>query len=546
MSVIFWPSTLPQKPRSQTLSVSPRSMVASFAPENGVELTRPRITAPIHVMEFTWPTMTEAQAVIFREFFDVTTKGGALPFAWQDPRTDEWFMWKPVPTGPAYQESHAGPDSVSFSVTLVRQPMQPWWVTYVPPSGTDVPDVLLDFMNGIYAINGNRTTMKGALTISRDSIGSYFDSDGVMKYAPVDRARMDYDPATLTLRGLLLERYSQNLNLYSQDFATGWSTNNATLTAAAAVGLDGTTSAGEITENGVSGGHYITRTYGAIWTSGNVYVVSRYFKRAVGTRHALIFLPSGVFGASVVAGFNLGTGVATVVVSGTSTTAGMEDAGNGWYRCWVKSTATTTASGDVTDRIGNSSTSGAAYTGDSTSSIYIWGAQIEIDELTSYMLSTSTPYLREDDVTTIEASRLPAGFDVAGTMQCKMTSGHSTGNAAFNRALMFTDNGDLNNRISFVMNDVTGSMEVFTGGVAQAQISVGAVASGATANFAGAYAANDFAVSKNGGAVSTDAAGTVPPVDMVTIHQRMRRVHYHQIALWASRLSNTDLVALSA
>lgn len=62
--------------------------------------------------------------------------------------------------------------------------------------------------------------------------------------------RLDYNPATLAARGLLIEEQRQNINLYSQDFgATGWTTNNVanvTITAAAATSPDGTTNAGSL------------------------------------------------------------------------------------------------------------------------------------------------------------------------------------------------------------------------------------------------------------------------------------------------------------
>jgi hypothetical protein len=546
MSVIFWPSTLPQKPRSQTLSASPRSMVAAFAPDEGVELTRPRITAPIHVLEFTWPTMTEAQAVIFREFFEVTTKGGALPFAWQDPRTDEWFMWKPVPTGPAYQESDAGPDAVTFSSTLVRQPIEPWWVSYVPPSGTTIPDVMLDFENHLYALNGVKSTMKGIMQMSRASIGSYFDSTGLMRYAAIDAMRMDHDPKTLAPLGLLLERWSQNLNLYSHGFSTGWATSGAALTANDVAGMDGTITAGRITEDSGNSAHYIRQAVDPSWVSGISYVVSGYFKRHTGTRHAAISLPSSIFGTNAAGGFNLSTGVATVVVSGTSTSVGMDDVGGGWWRCWIKSTATSTGTGVSLFRITSSATSISIYTGDGSSALSFWGAQIEVGNLTSYMPTTSASFLRYGDVVTIEASKLPVGFDTAGTIQCELTNWHTEGNLQFNRALMLTANGDLNNRISVAANDVSGNGDTYVASVQQAFLGVGAVSSGATANFAMAYAANNFAISKNGAAVVTDGAGTVPPVDTVAIGYQMRRAHFKRVSMWASRLSNADLLVLSA
>ena len=48
------------------------------------------------------------------------------------------------------------------------------------------------------------------ITLTRASTGTYFDSVGVMQTAAINAPRWDYDPATLALRGLLLEGQRTN------------------------------------------------------------------------------------------------------------------------------------------------------------------------------------------------------------------------------------------------------------------------------------------------------------------------------------------------
>jgi hypothetical protein len=125
-------------------------MVAAFEPEQGVEITRPRVTAAIHVLSFETPALTKAQMVTVRAFFEETTKGGALSFCMLDPRTDEAWLWKPVPGDGPYREADAGGDLMTVALTLVRQPGRPWWSSYCLTTVSTVPLLVLDFQNSIH------------------------------------------------------------------------------------------------------------------------------------------------------------------------------------------------------------------------------------------------------------------------------------------------------------------------------------------------------------------------------------------------------------
>jgi len=58
------------------------------------------------------------------------------------------------------------------------------------------------------------------ITFTRASTATYFDAAGVMQSAAVNAPRWDYDPATLQLRGLLIEEARTNLLLNSATLST--------------------------------------------------------------------------------------------------------------------------------------------------------------------------------------------------------------------------------------------------------------------------------------------------------------------------------------
>lgn len=189
-----------------------------------------------------------------------------------------------------------------------------------------------------------------------------------------------------------------NLLARSQDFTTGWGTSGATIAATTLIGPDGSASAARVQESATTAQHFVTNSTSVSFTSGTSYTVSIFVRRSVGTRHFGIALPSAIFGATVSVAFDLGGGAYTIETAGTATTAGIEAyaasaSGATWYRVWVRSQATASASSALISYcISNSTTDGnPSYAGDGASSIALWGAQVETGAITSYVRTTTAP-----------------------------------------------------------------------------------------------------------------------------------------------------------
>ena len=162
----------------------------------------------------------------------------------------------------------------------------------------------------------------------------------------------------------------QNLLLQSQAFTTTWGINSVVVTLNSTVAPDGTTTGSTITPNTTAGtAHGIIQSAGVI---GNQYAYSVYAKSNGYTNIQLY----GDFSANFNATFDLTAG--TAATTGGATVS-IVNAGNGWYRCIAVFTMATSnrlniqgfPTGATASNYGNT------FTGDGTSGVFIWGAQLE-------------------------------------------------------------------------------------------------------------------------------------------------------------------------
>jgi hypothetical protein len=229
--------------------------------------------------------------------------------------------------------------------------------------------------------------------VSRASTGTYFDSAGVMRTAPINQPRLNYNFVgnSWTQPAVLIEPASTNIVSYSEQFDDAfWTKGNATVTANSTTAPDGTTTADTLTENSSAGEHIV---YCGFASEAAYYTLSVFAK--AGTRSWISLYASGIWQS-----FNVSTGV--VGTTGASVSATITPAGNGWYRCVVTRLMTATnnywqlniATGDNT-----SLSSPISYTGNGTGSVYIWGAQVEKTYgVSSYIPTTSAAVTRAADV----------------------------------------------------------------------------------------------------------------------------------------------------
>lgn len=238
-----------------------------------------------------------------------------------------------------------------------------------------LPRLALDFTTG---------TLDTRVTVTRAlNTATRINANGYIELVNADLPRFDYDPVSLSSKGLLIEELRSNLFFQSQAFTVSpWSNVGVgTVVDSSATGPDNTLSASVLTPTvggGVSLNQAVTVT-------------------AVPHTMTAFAYPNGVTTISFssrdnpnlgLASFDLTTGVATVLGGGTS--ASMVRAPNGYWRCAVTFTPTLGASNRY--RI-------TTATGSGTSSVYLYGAQLETGAFaTSYIPTTTTSLTRNADV----------------------------------------------------------------------------------------------------------------------------------------------------
>jgi hypothetical protein len=204
------------------------------------------------------------------------------------------------------------------------------------------------------------TTGAQLVTFTRASSGTFVGSDGVIRTAVT------------------------NLLLRSEEFDNAsWTKTRSSITADSEIAPNGTLTADKVVEDTTASATHLV-SVGSGMIAGNTYTYSVYAKPA--GRDWIVLSPGSTWGF---AWFNISSGtIGTVTSGGSSATAAIQPVGNGWYRCSVTSTAVDNRGLQILMATGNNA---VTYTGDGTSGVFLWGAQLEQSSTVGeYIPTTST------------------------------------------------------------------------------------------------------------------------------------------------------------
>jgi hypothetical protein len=402
---------------------------------------------------------------------------------------------------------------------------------------------------------GEKTLNNGtgpAITFTRASGATYFDANGVLQTAANDAPRFDHDPVTGESRGLLIEEQRTNLLVRSAELDNAaWTKDNSTVTANAATAPDGTTTADKLVENASNTDHYAVNAV----TLGSVTMTCSAFLKAGERTRALVFL-SDYVGAVAFASVDLTAGTVSAFHQSpwTDSSATIQAVGNGWFRVSITATAGQgTAKGAAVFVLNN--TGEVAYTGDGTSGLFIWGAQLEAGAFaTSYIPTTSAAATRAADSAVV--TPISSFYNqVEGTLFAENTFS-AMGSDSF--AAAFDNNTGIGGGSGDEMklwkwkndNNLYASITDSDNLVAQAGTTT-PVTTSTVCKYGLAMAVNNFAASFFGSAAATDTNCAMPTVSHFRIGQAafagagFLNGHIRKIAYWPKRLSNTLLQQLT-
>ena len=383
----------------------------------------------------------------------------------------------------------------------------------------------LDFTTGV---------LDSRLTFTRSTTGTYINSSGYVTSAAINAPRFDYDPTTLTARGLLIEGSATNLLSRSEEFnlVGPWFQFNATITANDGTAPDGNTTADSIQAT-TSGAGGVFRS-NEIPSGTHTFSI---FAKANGANSFSVSIDTSGNGRGVDFTLTSGGSAGTPYVRGTggtvsSLTASVQAFQSGWVRCIV--IAVTTGTNSV-----------AIYTQSGTSKWLAWGAQLEAGSVaSSYIPTVASQGTRAADVCYM--SGISSWFnESAGTVISNVTyNGLASDNSGIELSVGTTTSST--NRIGIRK----GYVDYYSGGTLSAEM-YPTVTSG-NVRIGTAYSLNDFAMCSNGGTMRTDASGAVPVglntlklyadngTSALVLNGLIKSIKY-----FPTRLSNAQLQALT-
>ena len=394
-------------------------------------------------------------------------------------------------------------------------------------------------------------------TVDRDTVKYVLNSSGDISSVAIDTPAIEYNTDG-TYKGLLVEPASTNICKQSEDIGTTWGTGNATPTAVTDETPDGDTSskyiklADDNTGGGATGSVYILQTITVV--GGAQYTASAFLKKDGLDWARLQAFATGGTDNSPGQYFDLDTGALG------SATAGIQDATieaypNGWYRCsmtWTQGAGDTSFQFAVLVAEADNDTTVDL---DGTSSIFVWGAQVEASPIaTSYIPTTTASVTRnKDDINLTGASDLIGQGE--GTLYVEVDWRRASGQT---QGLLFVSGTATpnENRIQIEVNDPTSNLSMIVRISGTTEVFQGQSFSGYSGiqKIAFAYANQDFELYRNGSSISSNTAGSLAALGTLTVidlgqsynASQQANMWIRAVALYKTRLTDDQLADLTS
>ena len=216
----------------------------------------------------------------------------------------------------------------------------------------------------------------GDFTHIRGTTATRVNKDGLIESVAANVPRLDY-PLTNGVVGdcphLLLEPSRTNDLQRTEEFDNSyWTKSQASITANDTISPDGSQTADKLIEDSSTNFH---RVVASPTTTAATYTFSVFAKA---DEREFLVLRNNLTGANINACFNLTSG--SISYNGFSGDAEIKNYGNGWFRCSITEADPSGGATSFSILLSNSAVTNNAlpsYTGDGSSGLHIWGAQLE-------------------------------------------------------------------------------------------------------------------------------------------------------------------------
>lgn len=405
--------------------------------------------------------------------------------------------------------------------------------------------------------------------VSRSTVATYHDETGVIRTAFNNSPRYGYkyDGRNWIETGLILEQGSTNRKQNFLNLGTGvryWSNNqrsepvhNTSITAP-----DGSYSVIKQEINDIANAIHSIYKNSAV-TAGTQLCFSVYAKAAEYDR--IYLYADGVVPTIGGIFYDLANGTVIGTPLQTYEAYGIENVGNGWYRCWFTGTPTSQTQAYVHIDIAQSDNN-RTFVGTPGEGVYLWGPQLEYSIIPSSYIYTidqavsrnadvaaSGPNTRSEDYVALENIDQSTWFNPdQGTVFVESTPrDHTPPSATY--YFVNVDDGSPLNTMTLRYGDIIGGTDLFAKSFNTVEVDLASFASSAGTEIKSAisYAQNDVAYTVNAGTVLTDGS--------YTINNRLDRLQLagtltgysvdsktiKKVSYYPSRLSNAEIAALT-
>jgi hypothetical protein len=396
----------------------------------------------------------------------------------------------------------------------------------------------------LYSVIPNTTL--GDLSVTRATTATRVNSSGLIESVASNVPRLDYTNGSCP--SILVEPQRTNLLTYSQQFDNAdWIDENVNLTANSIISPSGVLNGYKMTDTSVVDGEF--RIQQNKTTTISTPYTATVFLKADASNFAMLRMYGGNLGLYYCVVVNLSNGTITKTQNGgltSSVSYTITPCVNGWYKLTATSTMVSTNMFHIV-HVSNSGTPTIGdygqinYTGTGSNSIYVWGAQLEAGSYaTSYIPTTSASVTRNADVISKTGISSLIG-QTEGTVFVDFYVDNLS--AQTNAPVILSLGAD-----QYIQINNNGRIQFYFESGCNIDLTSFALTNGRH-KFGFGYKANDFVAYVDGTLAGTDTSGTPNATSLLNLGYSntnfIGKIDYNTVALWKTRLTNTQLAQLT-